>query len=1155
MADNEKRDLNPGQADYDRRFNELRRTEENGDFDTIADNYDQTADPSQENANIERARQGEQSGGWKQNFTGANTQSKDDGGRFKFMKKTPLAALIAIIFGGGFGIAGIIGGPSLLLVQISETFTGDPRLNTQLTSMTVETDKMLASKFQESTSGFCGQSVAILCKFTRPSNYLLKQMKANNIVALDSTGAVIEPNSNPFPNKRPATLQFTDSSGNKHEFDAADLLSKLNSDPSFRAAFRAAYNPRFVSLADKVFGTIKARFGFSGKDDLKDTPDSKTATDDLEKTAAGEDVGAKAAASEGDSAMEGILKKILGEKVTAMLQKLAQSGKGDAIGLAAGVACMATDIPGVIVKAVRSYQMVQFIKYASVFLIVAGAIKAGDATPVEVAALGSILTAVVSKKSAMDSFGIHNAFFGDTSYSSNSWMKFSPGASVMQNPVLNQMEIAFDSSAKKSVCTIAGNPVTGAGINVALAPETLGLGTLANVGAGYALSGMVDALAGPITDAAINLVPKEVFTGLMESLSPDLTNIAGEDVGNALASGAENMMSQTANAGGNMPLSYADAVAYGNVTDQVALAYAQEDRATLSPLDASNPNTALGSFVNQFMPYTSDLSSPSGIFSMLGSLVTSPLSLLSSATASAASSPTNLYNQCQDPEIQASSTAATAFCAIDYGIPTKYLNSLTPTEVVNDLTQSGDIDADGNPTDNSVALNISNAVFGTDANDQSTLKNWMDLCTDGTTDAISGNSNDCEITNKKTAEYAVYTILHRVQQTMDGEDSSVLTGAPTANANPSVSNTTNTPNGNIVVGTGGDSGGNGTTPSGANVVQYSKLVGANFSDKINSAGAKNFAALPSGSYTFNDFAFGVQGKSGTSAQGLNAYGAVLTNQGLLGAGSKYTSISMVPGTSTKADYVPPEKATGSANARTNQLQYILVTGTPSYTIDGVKIVGTNQGHLYNGLMLNSVPNVSVSNTTVTSVPGNDSGPPGETFEINLYNLPKGGTANFTNVTADGSKVAAVGIGLNSIKGTVTMRNVLTENTAYSAGIAGWQMSGTDNYYNWVSTNNIRNYNAERHSGTSNFYDPVWDQPTAGHYDINYTWESGWSGGSINFYFTNQAAWNNYIANRSTKKITIVTNSHGQGNIRSTVHVYVGGVEQPQANYVQFSGTP
>ncbi len=360
---------------------------------------------------------------------------------------------------------------------------------------------------------------------------------------------------------------------------------------------------------------------------------------------------------------------------------------------------------------------------------------------------------------------------------------------------------------------------------------------------------------------------------------------------------------------------------------------------------------------------------------------------------------------------------------------------------------------------------------------------------------------------------------------------------PNPGTNPNPGNSTNPVN--------GDPGGNNTTPTGPGIVNYNTLSGSSFSAKINASGKDKYAALPAGSYTFNNFAFG---------SAPNFFGAYITSsKGIVGAGSKYTTISMGPNTSTRQAYAPSGAGNGQANATTNQLQYMIVQGLDSFSIKDVTIAGTNQGHLYNGLMFNGTRNVTVSNTTVTGIPGNAGSPPGETFSINLYNQPANGVATFENDTIDGKGVAAVGIGLNSVRGTVNVKNLLTKNTGYSAGVAGWQMSGNDNYYNWVNTNSVRSYNAERHSGTTNFYDPIWSQPKSGHYDINYTWEPGWQGGSINFRFSDDAAWQKFIANRSIKKITIITNPHGQGAIRNTVHIYVKGVLKNTTDYVQFFG--
>jgi hypothetical protein len=780
--------LNPGQTGFD----DLVKREKKGDFDDIVNHPDMDDLKQKGNEIIEQAQQGEDTPGFVNNFTGAN--NKDGGGaKFAFKKKGPIGALIAIVFGGGFGVVGLFGGPSLILVQVEETFTGDARLNTQLTSMTVRTDKMLATKFNESTDGVCGTKISILCRYSRPSNYLMKQMKKSGITVVDASGAPIEPNNNPFPNKRPGGLQFTDSSGKTKTIAAADLLSELNNNPEFRAAFRKAYNPRFVSLADSVFSSIKKRFGFNGQDKNKDADSPDKVKENLTEESAGPENGVKGALNEGEDASKTLLQKLLGDKLGSMLQKLGQSGKGDAVGLVAGVACMATDIPGAVIKVVRAYQMAQVIKYAATFLVVAGAIKAGDANQNETAALGTALTTVVAGKTAMDSFGMRNALFGDTNaLGSTSYKSFSPGHSVLSIPGFATTASVLDSGIKQDVCTAVGNPITGGVINAALGPETLGIGTVINIGLGIAGAAILQTAGPTIASAIVGAIPPEFLTGIMNTLLGNLTaNLSGQDVGDALSSGAENMMSQTANAGGNVPMTVSQAVAYNKVTTSVNLAYAQEDRVTHSPLDASNPNTALGSFVNQFMPYYADMLSASGIFSMIGSIVSSPLSILTAPSSASAADEANAYNQCDDPLIQSSKTAATPFCAISYGVPSQYLD-IDPMQVMQDLQASGDIDEEGNPTDDNAGQQVANTVIGEQADDVSTLKHWMDLCTDGTTDTITATVNACQIDpsqpdSKKLSEYALYTIDHRIQQTMDGEDSAVTGGSSSSSSSSDTS--------------------------------------------------------------------------------------------------------------------------------------------------------------------------------------------------------------------------------------------------------------------------------------------------------------------------------------------------------------------------------
>jgi hypothetical protein len=795
--------LNPGDADARQRFSnngehdrnpdltDLQRKEETGNLE---DDYN-APDP------VAQAKAKEEAGWDASGFTGANTQP---GPKFTFKKKGPIGALIAIVFGGAFGVAGIFGGPSLLLVQIEETFTGDPRINTQLTSLTDQGNKVLASKFQESTNGVCGITVTIMCKFTRPSNYQLRQMAENNIIVKDASGNILDGKAK-LPNfTRPSTLTFIGADGNSKTIQAPELLSALRSDPKFAADFNKSYNPRFFSLVDSFFAKIKARLGFSGRDSLKNVDPGKideaiteqalgersTGTTGSTGTGTGVDeTNPSAAVTEIEDDIEKSIEKSLkdvGDK---------SSKSASAVSMAASIACVAADVPSLLVKVVRDYQVAQFVRYSATFLIVAGAIKAGDANQNETAALGALLTAVVAGKSAMDSFGMRNAMFRDTAIGGDSlWNKYSPGASISASS-LGRIGSIFSGSVKQGICTIATSPATQAGIDVA-ADGTIVAGivnTVIGVGGGLALS----QFAGPIAGLVAKAIPASAYEDILSAIAGDaLTGLksGGMGVGDALASGAENMLSQTASVGGNMPLSVADAVAYGKQSDEVAAQYAQIDRATYSPLDASNPNTALGSFVNQFMPYLSDMSSMSGVASMISGVVGSSFSTILNPLAASAADPSAEYTMCQDPTITASGTAATPFCAVINGIPAKWSN-IPVTQVVSDLVASGDIDATTGEvkTDADSASQTLRTIFGDSTSSISTnYSDWLTMCTDGSTTPIVDTTNNCSINNQQTAEYALYTIRNRARIAMDGEDPDITgnsSGDSAASANSGSSNT------------------------------------------------------------------------------------------------------------------------------------------------------------------------------------------------------------------------------------------------------------------------------------------------------------------------------------------------------------------------------
>ena len=285
-------------------------------------------------------------------------------------------------------------------------------------------------------------------------------------------------------------------------------------------------------------------------------------------------------------------------------------------------------------------------------------------------------------------------------------------------------------------------------------------------------------------------------------------------------------------------------------------------------------------------------------------------------------------------------------------------------------------------------------------------------------------------------------------------------------------------------------------------------------------------ALPSvtsnlsvGTYTFRDFG--------------------ITRGVIKGAGAGKTVLEMVSHTSTKAAQVPGNgnNQGGLANP-TNPLW--LIRGLTS--VDGVTIQGTPQGHLYNGLSFSGVTSPSLTNTTITSIPGNSNANPGETFAVGFNHIS--GTAVVKNVTVNGGTGAlasAAGLGINNSSAVWDIRNLTGSGLTYSAPIALWQVTGTLNIRNFTTVNVPRSLGAERVAAKVNLYDPSWGVPKSGH-DITYTWDGGYSNGGINFFYSSASK----VPNR---KIVILTNK--AAGITSSVHVYIAGVLQNTSSYVTF----
>ena len=130
--------------------------------------------------------------------------------------------------------------------------------------------------------------------------------------------------------------------------------------------------------------------------------------------------------------------------------------------------------------------------------------------------------------------------------------------------------------------------------------------------AGWVGSLIKSFLSGIIAMATIELVVNVVMTTVVpqvaEMLTEDLiTDVMGEDLGNALVAGSHIYLSKNHQGGGGSPASAEVYAAYKQETESILAEEAEYERRTLSPFDVSSGNTFMGSLLRSLMPLASSM--------------------------------------------------------------------------------------------------------------------------------------------------------------------------------------------------------------------------------------------------------------------------------------------------------------------------------------------------------------------------------------------------------------------------------------------------------------------------------------------------------------------------------------------------------------------
>jgi len=786
--------LNPGQQDYDQRFNDIRNAEEKAAFDNIAGNYaSSTADSTTEDANIKRLKEKEAEGlgasTW-ENKTTPQAEKK----KVNWKKRGPLLGI-----GGGLGImafvfSGFIG-PSMMLPSMSNmAFAKNDSRGTMLERRLA---KVLDAKMSKNTSP-CS-STKIACRKNMMPKSMLSAMEKKGITPLESisldadgnkvSGKKLSVSGNGYVDKNPAGYEFTDKDGKLKIISANDFKAEYKNNPAFRKMFKSAYNMRFLGYNGrymlknffKKFG-LNRDGGQAAKGDLNESNAKEKLDEKTKPIATADDIdGAK-------SSIRDRLKLLLDRTS----KKTAKSG-GDPILLAGAVGCAAINLPTFIAGTYRALQVAQVISLASdVVMSPAGMQQAGAAKAESISAIGNLLTERPKNpdgtlgKSALDSQILQSAM--GVNKNKVTLSKYAPGYSLITNGAVQGFGKLSKSS--KTTCNLILSPqaaVAVTGVETAISVGSAGIGAAVILGlkaAGrvmLAIGAMDAGMKLAEESGALDFITEKGYDIVKSGLGNYVEGAHGEELGDALGVGMYSFFSQAGLAGGGAVLKTSQVDDYSAVMASVDNEYREEDIATLSPFDISSQYTFMGSIVSRLSLSSVQGNPVASSLSMLGSIISSPLSLLtknSSADISMSES-TCSYGDAIGMEDDIAINPAGYPCV---GIPVQYLD-MSRDEVYNLVADQIDEET-GEPKDDSdISLMMSDCSDGDleslsgctiDAvAPQSSSHTYCSRDSNGnqTGDCETYTFSDAGVDSKKRAAESLYMFDQQIENMLSGEDS------------------------------------------------------------------------------------------------------------------------------------------------------------------------------------------------------------------------------------------------------------------------------------------------------------------------------------------------------------------------------------------------
>lgn len=256
----------------------------------------------------------------------------------------------------------------------------------------------------------------------------------------------------------------------------------------------------------------------------------------------------------------------------------------------------------------------------------------------------------------------------------------------------------------------------------------------------------------------------------------------------------------------------------------------------------------------------------------------------------------------------------------------------------------------------------------------------------------------------------------------------------------------------------------------------------------------------------------------------------------LGAGSASTIYQMVPNTANKTN----------ATSGTTQWRMLRFGGFGSGSIatdlhvGKLTMNGTEQGCWYHGVSVGYSQGAIIEDLVVTGARGGSTGPPGETFHLELWHAEG---AQLSNIVLDGKDAAtgaSVGAtGLQVQCRSVTANNVIVRNMDISMALALWE--GQDGSFTDCTFSGRKPVNAEQcTTGTMTFTRCTFAKSSA--YPVHMSFNSAQGSTKVMIYDPVVDAWPLKVGIYPGPLNAWGLKGATQTQKTTDVHLFIGGVE-------------